>query len=105
MILAGIEAHFAEPEFSTCVLAQRLGMSSRYVQVLLKDSNLSASDRIKELRLRKAWEMLQQEDARRLKISDVALSCGFNELSYFHRCFRKRFGISPAKFRASRAAE
>jgi AraC-like DNA-binding protein len=30
------------------------------------------------------------------KISDVALSSGFNDVSYFHRCFRRRFGMTLA---------
>ena len=34
------------------------------------------------------------------KVSDVAFACGFNDLSYFHRCFRRRFGMTPAGARA-----
>jgi len=98
-IIARIESDFAEPKFSTRVLAKRFGMSARYIQALLKDQDLGVSDRIKELRLCKAQAMLLADPGCALKISDVALSCGFNELSYFHRCFRKRFGASPAKFR------
>jgi AraC-like DNA-binding protein len=25
------------------------------------------------------------------RISDIAFDCGFNDLSYFNRCFRRRF--------------
>ena len=35
-----------------------------------------------------------------LKISDIAYACGFNEVSYFNRCFRRRFGASPTQFTA-----
>jgi AraC-like DNA-binding protein len=34
-----------------------------------------------------------------LKVSDIALACGFNEISYFNRCFRRRFGAAPTQFR------
>ena len=34
-----------------------------------------------------------------LKVSDIAFACGFNEVSYFNRCFRSRFGASPTQFR------
>ena len=33
--------------------------------------------------------------ASRGRISDIAFECGFNDLSYFNRCFRRRFGLTP----------
>jgi AraC-like DNA-binding protein len=38
-----------------------------------------------------------------LKISDIAYACGFNEASYFNRCFRRRFGASPTQYRGGDA--
>jgi AraC family cel operon transcriptional repressor len=32
-------------------------------------------------------------------IIDIALGCGFNNLSYFYRCFRERYGTTPRRFR------
>jgi AraC-like DNA-binding protein len=49
------------------------------------------------LRLRKAAELLAREAERR--ISDIAFDCGFNDLSYFNRCFRRRFGLTPSAAR------
>lgn len=99
-VLAEIDEGFADQRFSTCVLAERLGLSVRYVQDLLQGSGSGITDRIMDLRLAKARQMLIDDHARMLKIGDVARMCGFNELSYFHRSFRRRFGASPAKFRA-----
>ncbi len=28
-------------------------------------------------------------------VTAIALDCGFNDLSYFHREFRKKFGMTP----------
>jgi AraC-like DNA-binding protein len=50
-----------------------------------------------ELRLRRAAEWLAQAGDRR--ISDIAFDCGFNDLSYFNRCFRRRFGLTPSAAR------
>jgi AraC-like DNA-binding protein len=34
-------------------------------------------------------------------VSDIAYACGFSEVSYFNRCFRRRFGASPTQMRGS----
>ena len=36
----------------------------------------------------------------RMRVGDIALNCGFNEVSYFNRRFRRRFGCSPMRYRA-----
>lgn len=36
---------------------------------------------------------------RERRISDIAFACGFNDLSYFNRCFRRRFGLTPTAAR------
>ena len=37
----------------------------------------------------------------RQKVSDIALSVGYENISYFHRIFAKRFGCSPKKYRVN----
>jgi AraC-like DNA-binding protein len=34
-----------------------------------------------------------------VKVIEIAHSCGFNEVCYFNRCFRRRFGATPNEFR------
>jgi AraC-like DNA-binding protein len=46
---------------------------------------------------RKAADLLAQPAGRR--ISDIAFGCGFNDLSYFNRCFRRRYGLTPTSAR------
>jgi AraC-like DNA-binding protein len=88
---------FSEPDFSARKLATAANLSERYVNELLHDAGASFHERINELRLRKALDMLAQPDS--LRISDVAFACGFNDLSYFNRCFRRRFGLTPTAAR------
>ncbi len=33
------------------------------------------------------------------RIGEIAYACGFNEVSYFNRCVRRRFGLSPGEYR------
>jgi AraC-like DNA-binding protein len=99
-IIAEIDNGFSNQQFSTRAVASKLGLSVRYVQDLAKASGFSITERILELRLQKAHAILTNDRGCMLKISDVASSCGFNEVSHFHRCFRRRFGVAPAQFRA-----
>ena len=52
-----------------------------------------------EQRLLMARKLLQDPRSRPRKISDIAHSSGFADLSYFNRAFRKRFGATPSDLR------
>lgn len=95
-VLMILERHFAEPDFSAQKLGDAAGLSERYVNELLYEAGASFTIRLTELRLRKAAELLAHSGGR---ISDIALDCGFNDLSYFNRCFRRRFGLTPSAAR------
>jgi AraC-like DNA-binding protein len=92
-----LEKRFTEPDFSAQKLAAAAGLSERYVNELLYEAGASFATRLNELRLRKAADLLAHSAPRR--ISDVAFDCGFNDLSYFNRCFRRRFGLTPTAAR------
>ncbi|TWI02107.1 AraC-like protein [Bradyrhizobium daqingense] len=98
-VIANIRARFADASFSPNELARKLGLSPRYVQELLQETGSSFTERVAELRLQKARKMLLDSRYDRSKISDIAYACGFNEVSYFNRCFRRRFGASPRHYR------
>src|SRR5262249_7272357 len=78
-------------------LCAAAGFFERYVNELLYEAGASFTLRLLELRLRKAADLLARPAERR--ISDIAFDCGFNDLSYFNRCFRRRFGLTPTAAR------
>lgn len=96
-VLMILQSRFTEPDFSAQELAAAAGLSERYVNELLYEAGASFTMRLLELRLRKAAEWLALPGERR--ISDIAFDCGFNDLSYFNRCFRRRFGLTPSAAR------
>ncbi|MDQ6432501.1 AraC family transcriptional regulator [Mesorhizobium sp. LHD-90] len=110
-ILAIIRRRFADPGFEVADVAdvadvaRRLGVSPRYVNALVHDTGRSFAERVMELRLQKAREMLTDMRQDRMKIIDIAFACGFNEVSYFNRCFRRRFGSAPSGLRGARNGE
>ena len=99
-VLLTLNERYAEPDFSAHRLATATGLSERYVNELLYDTGANFSTRLLELRLRKVVDLLAQSDQR--KISEIAFACGFNDLSYFNRCFRRRFGLTPTAARGQK---
>ena len=95
-VLTILEQRFAEPDFSAHKLAAAAGLSERYVNELLYEAGAGFTTRLNELRMRKAAELLARSTRR---VSDIAFECGFNDLSYFNRCFRRRFGLTPTAAR------
>lgn len=82
-------------------VARKLGLSPRYVQDLLQGTEAGFVERTAELRLQKARRMLRDPACDLMAIAEIAYACGFNEVPYFNRCFRKRFGASPRAFRTA----
>jgi AraC-like DNA-binding protein len=95
-LLSILQKRFQEPDFSAQKLAAAAGLSERYVNELLYEAGASFTTRLNDLRLRKAADLLARREGR---VSDIAFACGFNDLSYFNRCFRRRFGLTPTAAR------
>jgi AraC-like DNA-binding protein len=98
-ILRRIGAEFSRPSFGPAEVARAMGLSSRYVNELMQETGVSFADRVMELRLQKARGLLAAPPRTAMRVSDIAYACGFNEVSYFNRCFRRRFGASPTQMR------
>ncbi len=98
-ILKQIRNNHRNPALSAPLVGLQLGLSARYVQDLLAASGSSFSERILELRLQDAKTMLADAQHRGKRIGDIALEVGFNDISYFNRSFKRRFGCSPGESR------
>jgi len=100
--LAHIAESFTEPRLTLATVAQRQGVSPRYLQQLLEKSGTSFTAHLNELRLQRAFALLTKPPARGRHISDIALQAGFSDISHFNRLFRARFGDTPTGVRAGR---
>jgi AraC-like DNA-binding protein len=54
---------------------------------------------VNEIRLQRSLEFLRDL---RYNVTDVANLCGFTDVQYFIRCFRRRFGFTPGTYRMRR---
>lgn len=57
---------------------------------------------VREYRLQQAYELLTSGD---YKVSEAGLMCGFQEMGYFARVFREKFGVKPSEMRGARKGD
>jgi AraC-like DNA-binding protein len=98
-IVEEIRRRLADPSLSAAAVGRRLGLSERYVQQLLEGAGFSFSGYVRELRLKRARQLLRDPLARELRIGDIAAMVGFDDLSHFNRMFRLHFGERPTDTR------
>jgi len=84
-------------QFGVSELAEAMNMSrSNLLRKIKKHTNLSASQFIRQVRLKKGMELLKQTS---LTVSEVSYQIGFGSTSYFIKCFREHFGYVPGEVR------
>ena len=91
-----IRKRLAEPELKLSDIAQDTGLSLSYLHRLFREEGRTIHQYLKEVRLRKARELLAQPSLKRTTITDISFRCGFSDTSYFSRAFKELFGLSPS---------
>lgn len=103
-IKAYIIAKIDDPALCLGDVAAHQGISSSYVRKLFAIEGAKFSAYVLDIRLEKVSQTLIDPEARSHSISAVALKWGFNDISYFNRAFRRRYGCTPSDFRSGRRA-
>ena len=87
----------SNPDFSSSTLADKLCLSSSQLnRKLTAISGYNPSTYILNLRINKAKKILASQDT---PITEVADECGFSDLAYFSRTFKKQTGVTPSQYR------
>jgi len=95
--LTYINEHFSE-DYSLDTLSEKFGYSPSHFEHSFKDITGSTPFvYINRIRIIKASEMLKSTDK---KITDIAAECGYSNISYFNRTFKKIMGVSPKEYRS-----
>ena len=91
-----IYENYTDSEFDQNKLAELVRVSKSTMHRKLKAlTGTTASNLIKESRLKSAYELLQKQGSSR--ITDIAYLVGFNDPKYFGTCFKKKFGVLPSE--------
>ena len=86
-----------QPDFSPSTLADKLCLSiSQLNRKMIAISGYNPSAYILSLRINKAKKLLAREN---ISITQVADECGFYDLPYFSRTFKKQTGVTPSQYR------
>lgn len=86
-----------EADLTLGSLAREAGLSPfHFLRLFERLTGVTPHQYVLRTRLREAAARLATEPA---KVLDVALDCGFGDLSNFNRAFRAEFGASPRAFR------
>ncbi|GGG22711.1 AraC family transcriptional regulator [Paenibacillus abyssi] len=95
-ILHFVEQHHRQP-LSLDQLSRTCGMSvSSFTAKFKKATGKSFIDYKHSLQIRHACDMLKDPHN---KVIHIALSSGFQDISFFNRIFRKHMGMTPGQFR------
>ncbi|MCX6224741.1 MAG: helix-turn-helix domain-containing protein, partial [Bacteroidia bacterium] len=94
------EAKLSDPQFGVNELAREMGMSTtslyRKIHALTAKSPIQF---IKEIRLRKAMELMKQEG---MTAAEVSYQTGFSSPAYFTNCFHDFYGYPPGEVKKMR---
>lgn len=95
-VISFINENYALP-ITLTDMAASAEMSPKYFCYFFKEmTNKTPVEYLNFYRVEKSAKMLLNTD---LSVTDIAFSCGFNDLSYFIKIFKQIKGITPAKFR------
>jgi AraC-like DNA-binding protein len=101
-IKSDIEAHLADCDLSPAEVARRLKISDSYIRKLFAGEDTSFSVYVLTRRLLRARRMLADPRWAERSIVSIAVDCGFGDLSYFNRSFKRLHGMTPSELRAPR---
>ncbi|WP_456442166.1 response regulator [Psychroserpens sp.] len=91
-----LDADLVEPSFSASSFSVAIGMSRMQLHRKLKAlTGLTTSEFIRSQRLKLAAKLLKESDT---NISQIGYSVGFNDHTYFSKCFKEFYNCTPSEY-------
>ena len=91
-----IEKNLGDGEFDVASLRDEIGLSHMQLFRKLKAlTDQAPGDFIRTIRLKRAAQLMEKKFG---NIAEITYEVGFNNLSYFAKCFKEMFGMSPSEY-------
>lgn len=91
-----VEENFNDPDFGVEELAAQLNISRSSLNRKMRDIlDTTANNYIRDKKIEKAEELLRTSS---MQINEICYKVGFTTPSYFIKCFRKKYGMSPNEY-------
>lgn len=97
--LALIKHHCVDPDLSPERIARGVGCSRASLYRLFAGRDQGVAEVIWHARLERVYRELSSAAGVGITIGDLALQCGFSDLSSFGRMFKRRYGMAPQEVR------
>lgn len=95
-IKKSVEEEISNSNFGVVELAEKVHLSrSQLFRKIKAITNVTPNEYIRSFRLQRAMDMLQQQSG---TVSEIAYQVGFQNVSYFSKCFHDQFGQPPTAF-------
>ena len=95
-IVETIENNLSNPDLNVSMLCHKIGMSEKYIYRKIKSlTGQTIIEFIRSVRLKKAAFYIEQN---KLSVSEVMHLVGFSNHSYFTKCFKEQYGVSPREY-------
>ena len=90
------EKNIDDPDLNIDKFVSQMGVSRmqlyRKINAL---TNMTVKEFVNDIRLKRAEQIFSEKN---ISISEVAYSVGFNDLSYFGKCFKRKYEMSPSEY-------
>ncbi len=95
-LLKLLESEHSNADFGVPQMQQALAMSKTQLHRKLKAlTNETPGELLRNFRLKRAAQLLSQKAD---TVTQIAYQVGFNNLSYFAKCFKELYGVSPSSY-------
>ena len=99
VITQRLAVSFNDPELSVCSALDGLGYTRDHMRRIFKDERgVTPGEYLTSLRVCHAKKLLKKQKELCLQIGEIAALCGYYDIRYFSRIFKRETGFTPLEY-------